>query len=509
MARRRNQEDVFKPLNDSSSDETEEALNSGRGLEVKVVLVILVLLVGAVGYVAYLKLAPADETDKVAIESTGLQPDPVGTVANQVVPATVETELGPEGQPLVMTQFSEPGETTESEAEVGWTSSMPAAAPLPQALDTEPKEDYAVNYGSPTPSDTPPSGETTFAPMPNPADFSNLSTTPNQEETTEIPTPETLLPDYSQSYAETAPTVPPVDKAISAQTPTNDPAAVSQYAAPSPTPDPAGTVNDFRVASGQEHTQVASETPSAPAYNESSGSYSQAYAMPNQEVSATPTAEPAPYGGAVASTTPTQQSHQSYLPTTPARTQADYAALSGNRTTNQRAATETWQQPTVVPVDGKYTAQPNDNFYTISTKVYGSGAYFQALAKFNADKYPSANQIRIGDVVQTPPVGTLEGRYPDLCPKPEHRDAAKQRSQAIANRSVAGRRIYVVQEGDSLFDIARFELGARSKVAELIELNRDVLGTQINYLTPGMRLVLPDNNDNAPKVTQGPTNTLR
>ena len=137
----------------------------------------------------------------------------------------------------------------------------------------------------------------------------------------------------------------------------------------------------------------------------------------------------------------------------------------GSGLTEKGTTPEIWQQPTVVPVDGKYTAQPNDNFYTISRKVYGAGAYFRALAKFNADKYPTASQIRIGDIVQTPPVDTLEGRYPELCPKPEHRDAAKKRSQALAKRSLAGRRIYVVQEGDNLFDIARFELGARARVA--------------------------------------------
>ena len=83
-------------------------------------------------------------------------------------------------------------------------------------------------------------------------------------------------------------------------------------------------------------------------------------------------------------------------------------------------------------MDGKYTAQPNDNFYTISKKVYGTGAYFEALARHNKEQFPKSNQIRIGDVVQTPPRETLEGKYPELCPKPEHRDAAKRRSAASA-----------------------------------------------------------------------------
>ncbi len=212
---------------------------------------------------------------------------------------------------------------------------------------------------------------------------------------------------------------------------------------------------------------------------------------------------------APAYTPPTGSYKPAYTSRAAPRTQAGYAGLSGSSVADGKVGVEVWQQPSVVPVDGKYAAQPNDNFYTISKKVYGAGAYFEALAKYNKDKYPKANQIRIGDVLQTPAVETLEDRFPELCPKPEHRDAARRRSAAGSGRSLAGRRVYVVQEGDSLFDIARFELGARAKVADLIDMNRDILGDQINYLTPGMRLLLPEADSRGPAVTQGPTNTLR
>jgi hypothetical protein len=49
----------------------------------------------------------------------------------------------------------------------------------------------------------------------------------------------------------------------------------------------------------------------------------------------------------------------------------------------------------------------------------------------------------------------------------------------------------VVQEGDNLFDIAKYSLGKASRWVEILDMNRELLGDQIDYLTPGMKLVLP------------------
>jgi nucleoid-associated protein YgaU len=54
-----------------------------------------------------------------------------------------------------------------------------------------------------------------------------------------------------------------------------------------------------------------------------------------------------------------------------------------------------------------------------------------------------------------------------------------------------GGRTYVVQEGDTLSSIVRNELGKVSRWAEIYQLNREALGKDYDYLTPGMRLVLP------------------
>lgn len=528
MARKRDQDDVFKPLNDSPAAETPEPQSSGRGLEIKIGLLVLVLCIGAIGYFAYLKLSPGDDSGETVADSSRLQLGPSAdeTDANPVVPADVELESGTGDQDLVMTHFNDVSKPETQPEGTAWTSSKSAPDQVPQALEADTSQTYATNYGADSLPTTQQSQESTFAPMPNPGDFTAGTTAPLPSEVgiaSPKPTQESL---YGAPVAPAAPESP-VPSDLPGQLATAPTA--SDHAMPGQTgQQPSAGTYGFRATSKPDYSPLAStpsadasaappyttpnrsSVPAAPAYVAANESYAPAYTTPHQGAYTAPATEPAPYNPPSASSLPAQNTYQPYSTDTPTRTQAGYAGLSGSGTSDRTPAADTWQQPTVTPVDGKYSAQPNDNFYTISKKVYGSGAYYKALAKYNADKYPTANQIRIGDVVQTPPVGTLEGRYPEMCPKPEHRDAAKRRSEALTGRSLVGRRVYVVQEGDNLFDIARFELGARAKVAELIELNRDVLGNQINYLTPGMRLVLPEDNDGGSKVTQRPTtNTLR
>jgi len=143
--------------------------------------------------------------------------------------------------------------------------------------------------------------------------------------------------------------------------------------------------------------------------------------------------------------------------------------------------------------EGKYEVQPNDNYWTISEKIYGSGAYFRALAEQNRGKAARPDRLPPGLVISTPPVAQLEKDYPDLCPRPNRRETVRNRAAAIVTMTgtAGGGRTYIVQEGDTLSSIARNELGKVSRWAEIYQLNREMLGKDFDYLTPGMRLVLP------------------
>ncbi len=154
--------------------------------------------------------------------------------------------------------------------------------------------------------------------------------------------------------------------------------------------------------------------------------------------------------------------------------------------------------------DGTYEVHPNDNYWIISNKLYGSGAYFKALAEHNRGKLPQEDKLAVGDVISAPEVSELEELYPGLCPKPSRRDLVKHRASTVSTHSIyGGGRTYTVEEGDTLFDIARYELGKASRWVEIYQLNRDVLGDDHDYLTPGLKLALP-NNARADSITRRP-----
>lgn len=68
---------------------------------------------------------------------------------------------------------------------------------------------------------------------------------------------------------------------------------------------------------------------------------------------------------------------------------------------------------------------------------------------------------------------------------------------STSNRYCAAR-TYTVAEGDSLYDIARSQLGKAWRWAEIYELNRDVLGNDLDCLTPGVQIVLPEGKSPLP-----------
>jgi len=159
--------------------------------------------------------------------------------------------------------------------------------------------------------------------------------------------------------------------------------------------------------------------------------------------------------------------------------------------------------PRAASNEGEYEIQPNDTYYSISKQVYGSAAYFQALAEHNRKTFPDENRLRAGVVIVTPSVAELEKAYPDKCPKAEHREANNRHLSMASTPARVGGRVYVVQARDTLFDIAKYELGKAARWSEIYELNREAIGKDFDHLSPGMQLTLPSDRP-AGKVTQRP-----
>ena len=153
--------------------------------------------------------------------------------------------------------------------------------------------------------------------------------------------------------------------------------------------------------------------------------------------------------------------------------------------------------------------QPNDSYWTISEKVYGTTAYFKALYEHNRNMIGDDERLKPVALISTPSVAELEKSFPDLCPKPSRRETRESRATLASTRqSYRSGRTYTVSEGDTLFNIARYELGKASRWVEIYELNREVLGRDFNYLTPGMKLTLPD-GEKSDTVAEPPSRGYR
>jgi nucleoid-associated protein YgaU len=143
----------------------------------------------------------------------------------------------------------------------------------------------------------------------------------------------------------------------------------------------------------------------------------------------------------------------------------------------------------------QYTCGPNDSFWTISQRAYGAGGYFKALFELNRKRTKDSEDLKVGEVLTVPDEAIIRRMYPDLCPKPRKLIAGtQQRMVAASNRLQGAAHVYTVVDGDTLFEIARHELGKPSRWAEIYDLNHDILGDDFDYLRPGTELILPDSS---------------
>jgi nucleoid-associated protein YgaU len=167
-------------------------------------------------------------------------------------------------------------------------------------------------------------------------------------------------------------------------------------------------------------------------------------------------------------------------------------------------AAPTAATPRVSVPNGLYTVEPNDTLWSISEKVYGTGGYFKAIAAHNRSRLKRADQLTVGGEIAVPPASELEANYPSLCPKQRRSALVQPRSAAPAQpRRASGGDVYIVEEGDTLFDIARYELGKATRWAEIYDLNREQLGEDFDYLKPGTELRMPARGDAVEAISRG------
>jgi nucleoid-associated protein YgaU len=152
-----------------------------------------------------------------------------------------------------------------------------------------------------------------------------------------------------------------------------------------------------------------------------------------------------------------------------------------------------------------YTAKARDSMWSISKKAYGTGTFFRALTEHNRDRIPTPELLAVGDQVLTPAEDLLREKYPNLCPRLNKGPTTRRQVVTVGSRTAAeGGRRYLVEEGDTLGEIARYELGDASRWTEVYQLNRALLGNDPHSIRLGMWLVLPTSSNSTP-LAQRPT----
>lgn len=136
-----------------------------------------------------------------------------------------------------------------------------------------------------------------------------------------------------------------------------------------------------------------------------------------------------------------------------------------------------------------YRVAEGDTYWSISEKFYGVPAYKEALARYNTDVVPDANNLKPGTVLLIPELDFLRSCFPTHCPQPEqimHMPAAESgESRAV--------HFYVTAEGDTLSEVAERWLGDASRWPEIYRLNADKI-TDMNGIPEGIKLQIPAAN---------------
>lgn len=137
-----------------------------------------------------------------------------------------------------------------------------------------------------------------------------------------------------------------------------------------------------------------------------------------------------------------------------------------------------------------YVVQQGDDLSGIALKVYGSEqgkrwVNVQKIYQANRNILPSADMVREGQRLKIPALSqSTTTKNLEKIEKPKQ--PVKPQTPKKQDK------IYVVQDGDSLWKIAEKQLGNGTRYSEIVELNTKTLRDE-NNLFVGMRLSLPDN----------------
>lgn len=139
----------------------------------------------------------------------------------------------------------------------------------------------------------------------------------------------------------------------------------------------------------------------------------------------------------------------------------------------------------IPPEFEKYVVEYGDNAHSISRKLYGTTAHWQAILKSNALTDPS--RFREGQTIRVPvDPENVQGLPVDAQGEAIVRDDSGARREREVERSE-----YIVSKGDTLSGIANSIYGRASLWRLIRDANREQVNADGTNIRPGMVLAIP------------------
>lgn len=135
-----------------------------------------------------------------------------------------------------------------------------------------------------------------------------------------------------------------------------------------------------------------------------------------------------------------------------------------------------------------YTWQSGDSFRSVAAKYYGDPAKFTILRRSNEGR----ENVQAGEKILVP-VFDLDAPRPvdaALASPAAAKSGTQAKAPTKAVDAAGGPRVHVVQDGESLWKIAKLELGDGGRWNEIYEANRDVL-SKPEAVHVGLKLRIP------------------
>ena len=177
---------------------------------------------------------------------------------------------------------------------------------------------------------------------------------------------------------------------------------------------------------------------------------------------------------------PTESKHLNRSPTEFTNESADKSGVAID--TSEPAPSPTISDKRIQPLK-------DDSFWTIASREYGNGKLFRQLAAYNrcienSDIMPRT--VLIPDLKKLQSVKVIISS--------DNSNLETEQPIKTTNAGSQQESKYVVKKEDTLFDVAKQELGQAVRFVEIIRLNQEVLPTNVNgetELQAGTELVLP------------------